>query len=57
MGFIGGNLVFCNRRKNAKVNNNKEIWKNFSFLKGPSAFHSQEKEVSFLFRIFRIRKH
>lgn len=36
------------------VNNNKEIWKNFSFLKGPSVFHSQEKEVSFLFRIFKI---
>lgn len=57
LGVIGGNLVFCNRRKNAKVNNNKEIWKNFSFLKGPSAFHSQEKEVSFLFTIFRTRKH
>lgn len=56
MLFIGANLVFCNKRQNVKLNNSKEVWKNINFLKGSSAFHSQEKEVSFLFKIFKIKK-
>ena len=52
MGFTGGDLVFCNRRKNVRLNNNRKIWKNFSSIKGTSAFHSQKKEVSFLFRVY-----
>lgn len=56
MDLIGRNLVFCNLRENIALNNNKKMWKNFSSLKGPS-FQAQEKEASFLFRIFSIRKH
>lgn len=57
MGFIRGNLCFVAEGKNVKLNNNKEIWKNFSSVNGLSAFLSREKEVSFLFRKFKIRKH
>lgn len=47
MGFIGGNLIFCNRRKNVRLNNNKETGKTFSFSKGPPASLSLEEGVPF----------
>ena len=50
-------MCFETEGKNVKLNNNKEIWKNFSSINGLSAFLSPEKEVSFLFRKFKIRKH